>query len=311
LGPPTPLGPPKPAAPGPPSPEAAERARRLLAKGPAPAQPKARPPGEAEARPAAPVVKESGTPPLAPGEIACPNCGRGNGPERHFCRRCGFELIAPPPPPPVPAAPPPVSDYDTSEIPRARDTRPWYRRPIPLTAAILGGLVAVVVLGLLARTLMNAISGGGDDGGNSNGNGTPVAEAQVAPAAAEAQGGQAGRAIDGDEGTAWPGEVPSEKRPARIRVTFSEAVDLSRVEISPGGAGDDFDRRPRPHRGWLELSDGARFEFELDDEADGQSIAFPARRTDRVDVYVTDAYDARPGAKAPITELRFFGPGKS
>ncbi|MFI7482647.1 hypothetical protein ACH9EU_09535 [Kocuria sp. M1R5S2] len=52
---------------------------------------------------------------MAPGEVACPRCGAGNSPERHFCRRCALELgrtghavPAEPPPPPPRRRPSPV-----------------------------------------------------------------------------------------------------------------------------------------------------------------------------------------------------------
>lgn len=69
-------------------------------------EPSAVPPADTQAPLPRPSVREPETS-LAPGEVACPQCGTGNSPDRHFCRRCALELRGavaekPPPPPPPP-----------------------------------------------------------------------------------------------------------------------------------------------------------------------------------------------------------------
>lgn len=49
------------------------------------------PPGDTRATPPRPAEHEPERL-LAPGEVACPRCGAGNSPDRHFCRRCAMEL---------------------------------------------------------------------------------------------------------------------------------------------------------------------------------------------------------------------------
>jgi hypothetical protein len=174
--------------------------------------------------------------------------------------------------------------------------------------AALLTVLALVLLVMLGRTLMSAIGGSGNSGGGQE----PAAGSEIKPDkvfASSNRGHVANRAIDGDNTTAWPGDVPSRRRPERIWVTFDTPVELTRVEITPGAPGADFDSQPRPHRGFLEFSDHTTLEFALQDSAKPQPISFPARQLDQVVVNVTDAYDARQQTKAPITELRFYGPG--
>ncbi|WP_372490460.1 zinc-ribbon domain-containing protein [Kocuria flava] len=58
-------------------------------------EPPAVPPADTESRPQRPADREEPETRVAPGEIACPRCGTGNSPERHFCRRCAAELHEP------------------------------------------------------------------------------------------------------------------------------------------------------------------------------------------------------------------------
>jgi ribosomal protein L40E len=76
---------------------------------------------------------------LAPGEIACPNCGTGNPPTRAFCRKCGESLSAAPATTAAPVNP----------------SAPADRRRILM---IVGGIVAVIAVVAGAIVLF---SGGG------------------------------------------------------------------------------------------------------------------------------------------------------
>jgi ribosomal protein L40E len=71
---------------------------------------------------------------IAPGEVACPRCGTGNPPERHFCRRCATELRRDAP---RPVPPPPTRSR------RGRSPMVW----------VLGVLAALLVLWLLLGLL--------------------------------------------------------------------------------------------------------------------------------------------------------------
>jgi hypothetical protein len=301
-------------------PSQAERARRLLAKNPQAAQPRARPPAEAEGRPQVTPAVQSEMPDLKPGEIACPNCGRGNGPERHFCRQCGTELQAPAPPPvPVPTGPLPPPPQETMVLPvKPKDERPFFKRPVPLIITLVLVLVLFLTgIVLLGRSLAGSIGGGGGTaggtattaGGGGSGSGGGSSDGYKAEVAGTSGNDQeATKALDGDTSTYWDGAAASDDAPDRIGVSFGQTVNLARVVIYPGAAGDEFNNHPRPHRGYLEFPDGSRVEFELQDTADAQEISFPAVEVDGVSLNITEAYDGGPSDQVPITELQFFGP---
>ncbi len=111
--------------------------------------------GEPVTGPGAAGAGEAGDGPM----LICPACGTPNEPTRVFCRSCATELAPTTAPPPVP----PVA-------PRSRSGPP---------VAVLGGLAAVVVLGVLAAVFLLP-------------KGSPVGTATEAPRLSASPPGSAG-----------------------------------------------------------------------------------------------------------------------
>ena len=258
-----------------------------------------------------------------PGDLICGQCGEGNDPIRHFCRRCGNSL-------------------DEALAVRL----PWYRRFVNRLFGIrtreagwrphrvgppnvLGlvwriirlALVAVIVVGLLAFLLVPGFHKLVVDRATSTF--TTIRKAvhpnyePVTPIGASATTAVAGHspmlAIDGYSNTYWAA-LASDHAPVLV-VRFSGLQDIAAVVFRSGSSGsapaDAANLQPRPHALHLVFSNGYATNVSLNDDTTQTQSAFledgKATKVSFVEIHV-DSFYAPAGASASsvaITEVEF------
>src|SRR6266849_6483640 len=213
-----------------------------------------------------------------PGDLICGQCGEGNDPTRHFCRRCGSSL-------------------DEAIAVRL----PWYRRFFNRLFGVRSreagwrphrvgppnvmgmvwrivrlAIVALIVVGLLAFLLVPSFHNVVVDRVTS---GVTTARKAIFPhydaafpTGASASSSIAGHlpnlAIDKFTNTYWAARA-GDPSPF-LKVTFPEPVDLAQIGFDSGAAGttpaDDFLVQPRPHIVHLVFSNGTAKDLTLKDE---------------------------------------------
>jgi hypothetical protein len=246
-----------------------------------------------------------------PGDLICGQCGEGNDPIRHFCRRCGNSL----------------DEAVAVKI-------PWYRRLFRkrvLSAGerhrgagapgvgslvfrlIRAALLAAVVLGILAYALLPPFRAGVNEKAMSVY--TPIRKA-VAPrydpvhaytatATSSIPGGHgAEKAIDGIKNTYWAGDLARDPKPV-ITLTFAQPVDLAQILIT-SGAPDDFQSQARPHELHIVFSDGSSKDIALVDQAKPQQFAIDAKQVSKVEIHINSIYPSLQGKAVAIQEIEFF-----
>ena len=259
-----------------------------------------------------------------PGDLICGQCGEGNDPVRHFCRRCGNSL-------------------DEAIAVRL----PWYRRFLnrifgvrtreagwrpqrvgpPNVLGIVWriirlAVVAVVIVAVLAFVLVPPFREGIVSRVTS-----AVTTARraifphydaVYPTGVSASSSTAGHlpnlATDKFIGTYWAARA-GDPTPF-LKVTFSEKVDLAQIGFDSGAAGttpaDDFLTQPRPHQVHLVFSNGTTKDLTLKDEdpkvtKNAQFYAVDAKQVIFVEIHIMSVYapaGASPSAVA-IDEVEF------
>ena len=259
-----------------------------------------------------------------PGDLICGQCGEGNDPTRHFCRRCGSSL-------------------DEAIAVRL----PWYRRffnrlfgvrtreagwrPHRVGPPNVMGMVwrivrlaivALIVVGLLAFLLVPSFHNGVVNRVTS---GVTTARKAIFPhydaafpTGASASSSIAGHlpnlAIDKFTNTYWAARA-GDPSPF-LKVTFPEPVDLAQIGFDSGAAGttpaDDFLVQPRPHIVHLVFSNGTAKDLTLKDEdpkvaKNAQFYAIDAKNVTFVEIHIMSVYapaGASPSAVA-IAEVEF------
>ena len=254
-----------------------------------------------------------------PGDLICGQCGEGNEPTRHFCRRCGSEL----------------AEAVAVQL-------PWYRRLMnrlfgsghreagwrpnrvggPNVTGMLGRVIriaiaALVVLAVLAFLLVPPFH----DAAVSRITTTVTSVRKIVhpnydpvhPVGASATTSTSGHlpslAIDTFTNTYWAASA-SDKAPVLV-VRFSGPVDLAQIGITSGASGtapqDSFPAQPRPHQVHLVFSNGYTTDVSLADSNTSQFNAIDARQVTSVEIHVMSVYGAigaSPSSVA-ITEVEF------
>jgi len=259
--------------------------------------------------------------PPGPGEVACPNCGRGVGATRRFCR-CGATLT------------PPRQQVTESTTERRL---PWYRRLGEIFGgardfrramrAANGGIrvtydVAMATRARFVRTMF--LLGAVGIGASQFGPWAPDLRAQVTqridrylphryaavptdsiraePVTRGISGFDLNYAVDGNPERAWaaqwtqpaaggqpcnrPGGAPA------LLITFRTPADVERVVIRAGLA-DGNDKRAlqyRPRRVDIRFSDGTCQVADLADKAEPQTIGVKAAGATLARVVIVDVY---------------------
>ena len=259
-----------------------------------------------------------------PGDLICGQCGEGNDPVRHFCRRCGNSL-------------------DEAIAVRL----PWYRRffnrlfgvrtreagwrprrvgPPNVMGAVWRivrlAIAALIVVALLAFLLVPSFH-------NLVVNRVTTAVSTVRKAifphydAVYATGASASTSIaghlpnlatDSHNNTYWAARVGD---PAPfLKVSFRDPVDLAEIGFDSGAAGttpaDDFTLQPRPHLVHLVFSNGTPIDLSLRDEnpavaKNAQFYPIDAKQVTFVEIHIMSVYTtagASPSSVA-IAEVEF------
>jgi len=259
-----------------------------------------------------------------PGDLICGQCGEGNDPVRHFCRRCGNSL-------------------DEALAVRL----PWYRRFFNKVFGIrtreagwrpsrvgppnvMGGvwriirlaIAALIVVALLAFLLIPSFHNLVVDRATSAF--TAVRKdvrpnyVPVTPIGASASSATAGHspmlAIDRFSNTYWAA-LASDHAPVLV-VRFSGPQDIAAIVVRSGASGtapaDAFNLQPRPHNLHLVFSNGYTTDVTLNDQdaTQAQSTLIDetkAKQVTFVEIHVVTFY--APAAASPssvaITEVEF------
>ena len=259
-----------------------------------------------------------------PGDLICGQCGEGNDPVRHFCRRCGNSL-------------------DEAIAVRL----PWYRRffnrlfgvrtreagwrPHRVGPPNVMGMVwrivrlaigALIVIGLLAFLLVPSFHNLVVDRVTSAF--TTVRKAvfphfdAVYATGASASTSTAGHlpnlAIDKFTNTYWAAQA---RDPAPyLKLSFHDPVDLAEIGFDSGAAGtaaaDDFLIQPRPRSVHLVFSNGTTKDLTLKDEdpkvaKNAQFYPIDAKQVSFVEIHIMSVYapaGASPSSVA-LAEVEF------
>ena len=259
-----------------------------------------------------------------PGDLICGQCGEGNDPTRHFCRRCGSSL-------------------DEAIAIRL----PWYRRFFNKVFGVrtreagwrphrvgppnvLGivwrivrlAIVAVIAVALLAFLLVPSFHNAVVNRVTSTV--TTVRKAffphysAVYATGAAASTSIAGHlpnlAIDTHTNTYWAARA-GDAGPF-LKLTFHDPVDLAQIGFDSGAAGttpvDDYLAQPRPHQVHLVFSNGTTLDLTLKDEdpkvaKNAQFYAIDAKQVSFVEIHFMSVYapaGASPSSVA-IAEVEF------
>jgi uncharacterized OB-fold protein len=258
-----------------------------------------------------------------PGDLICGQCGEGNDPVRHFCRRCGNSL-------------------DEAIAVRL----PWYRRFFNKVFGVrtreagwrpgrvgppnvMGGvwrivrlaIGALIVVALLAFLLVPGFRNLVVDRATSTF--TAIRKVvhpnyePVTPIGASASTAVAGHtpmlAIDGYSNTYWAA-LASDRAPVLV-VRFSGLQDIAAVVLRSGASGsapaDAANLQPRPHLLHLVFSNGYATDVTLNDDTTQTQSTFledgKAKQVSFVEIHVQSVY-APAGASASsvaITEVEF------
>lgn len=254
-----------------------------------------------------------------PGDLICGQCGEGNDPTRHFCRRCGNTL----------------DEALAIQLPWYR--RLWNRLFGPRTYAagyrhrrvgppnVLGGvmrivrlaIVALIVVALLAFALIpsfhNLVVQRVTTGVTAvrkivHPNYDPI-HATGSSASSSIAGHLPGLAVDGFNNTYWAA-LPGDHLPF-LKLTFANPTDLAEIGITSGASGtapsDQFLAQPRPRAVHLVFSDGSTVDLNLADQAAVQFFALNARQVTFVEIHILSVWPtAGPSpSSVAITEVEF------
>ena len=251
-----------------------------------------------------------------PGDLICGQCGEGNDPGRHFCRRCGNSL-------------------DEAIAVRL----PWYRRFFSRLFGVrtreagwrprrvgppnvMGGVMRVVRLAIVAMLavgilgfllippfhnwVVNKVTAGV----------TSVRKVvhpnydTVYPVAAAATSQTAGHAasltIDRTSNSYWAA-IPTDKTPQLV-FTFSEPQDLSEILFrsgAPGAQPSDFLNQPRPKAVHIIFTDAqgkliTATDITLTDQEGSQFYPIEAKQTTTARIQIQSVYPATGAARSAV-----------
>jgi hypothetical protein len=254
-----------------------------------------------------------------PGDLICGQCGEGNDPVRHFCRRCGNSL-------------------DEALVVRL----PWYRRffnrvfgvrtreagwrPHRVGPPNVMGMVwriirlaigAIIVVALLAFLFIPSFHNLVVDRATTAF--TSVRKIvhpnydPIYPIGASASTAIANHpptlAIDRYTNTYWAA-LPSDHTPTLV-LRFAGPQDLAEIGFTSGASGtapaDQFLAQPRPHLVHLVYSDGTSQDLTLTDSEKAQFSAIRAKQVTFVEIHVQSVWPtaSAPPSSVAITEVEF------
>lgn len=276
--------------------------------------------------PRAPVARTKPTrqPPsrkLLPGDLVCGECGEGNPPARHFCRRCGTTL----------------RDAAVVErrwwqrfVPRRRTRsleaghRPWkssdgtqkqrrkggrlaktFAKVRPVAAALL--LLAGLLVGFSPnlRERVTGRIGETKDSVMSWIRPTYVPLSPIDITTTPEQLDHPGRnVIDGNILSYWV--APASDREPVVLVRFDEPFDLERIKVWNGSA-EGFKDRERARELHFVFDNGQSFDLELKDLPNGEEYEIDGGDGVReVEIHITETYSSLTSDDLGLSEIEFY-----
>ncbi|MFG3340765.1 NADase-type glycan-binding domain-containing protein [Glycomyces sp. NPDC048151] len=286
---------------GAPSPDAG----RPIADGPA--EPPTGPSASAEGQPEAAVPGAAAPQPHpTPDGPACPSCGIGNDPARHFCRSCGTRLRQ--------AAPPAKEPWWRRWRRRRREHAAGYRRKprrkFHIRRFVLVSLIVSAVLLLIVFLPALPVSHPWLENLRDR-----VADAKpVSPStiSASSEATSAEFAFDGISNEYWAPDLEGDGVDEWVQADFAEPVRLVYLIVSPGVARDQeaFLAQARPEEVELRMftADGGAVTetVTLADSAEPQTFELGVSDVTAVRLTVLGTYGHEPGKAVAIGELEYF-----
>ena len=259
-----------------------------------------------------------------PGDLICGQCGEGNDPARHFCRRCGNSLDE------AIAVRLPWYRHFFNRIFRVRTREAGWRPHRVGPPNVMGliwrvvrlALVGLIAVGLLAFLLVpsfhslvvNRVTSGVTTVRKAFFPRYDAVYATGASASTSIAGHLPTLAIDKFNNTYW-GAQPSDHKPF-LKVSFHDPVDLAQIGFDSGAAGtaatDDFLAQPRPKEVHLVFSNGTTATLTLKDEdpkvaKNAQFYPVEAKQITFVEIHIDSVFataGAAPSSVA-IAEVEF------
>jgi ribosomal protein L40E len=254
-----------------------------------------------------------------PGDLICGQCGEGNDPTRHFCRRCGNALEE------AIAVRVPWYRRFLNRLFGTRTREAGWRPPRVGRPNVIGALwriirlaiAAVIVVAVLAFLLIPSFHTQVVDRVTSAV--TAVRKIvhpnydPIYPIGASASSSIAGHppslAMDKFNNTYWAASA-SDRNPTLV-LRFQGPEDLADIGFTSGASGtapaDQFLSQPRPHAVHLVFSDGTTKDLSLVDEASAQFYPIDVKQVTFVEIHVQSTWataSASPSSVA-ITEVEF------
>jgi len=259
-----------------------------------------------------------------PGDLICGQCGEGNDPVRHFCRRCGNTLDE------ALVVSLPWYRRFFNRVFRVREREAGWRPKRVGAPNVMGGvwriirlaLFAVLIVAVLAFALIQPFRAGVINRVTNT-----VAPLRIQllphydaihPTGASASTATAGHlptlAVDHYLNTYWAASANDPK--PYLKVLFATPVDLATIGFDSGASGtapaDAFAVQPRPKAVHIVCSDGTTKELTLKDEdptiaKNAQFYTLDAKQVTYVEIFIESTY--LPAGAAPssvaISEVEF------
>lgn len=234
-----------------------------------------------------------------PGDLVCPQCGTGNSPGRHFCRRCATPLGATANRRPVSSAQPAAGARPVVRTRRFRAS--WVVIPAIVAALAAVAWLARGPIGDFTQTVVDRVAA------STARNPTGL----TASTAASGRGPEL--AHDGFANLSWAPAAPGPATGEFLEASFAEPFRLVALQISPGASTDQAEflaqGRPDDLRVSAMTSTGAVVErtVTLADEPGVQRIDLGIDDVVAVRLTIESANGATDTTHVAIAEVEFFG----
>lgn len=245
-----------------------------------------------------------------PGDLICGQCGAGNDPERHFCRRCGsslaqamtvrlrwYQRLFGTRQPKVVAA---------GERPASIRGEGGFRPPaIAVVGAVVLLLAGVYILvppvhGQVDATVQSGVQTVRLNFASSTVSVVPFS----ASASSELQGHTAAMAIDGFSNTYWEADQNRDPQPT-LTLTFSSPTDIDSA-IFTNGLEDNYSTLARPKTLHITYSDGTSQDVTILDQHKQPAIQLHAHAVRSMSIKVTSVYPSQQSKIMALAEVELF-----
>lgn len=265
---------------------------------------------------------------LRPGDLICGQCGEGNDPSRHYCRRCGAGLAE------AETVRPGLLDRLKGLVRRRRRPPPAGTRPgrggggggavargragrrrvlrtwFTVMKVLAIAAVALAVVGVTVSPLRQQVAGRLGDAVDWVRRAVvprfePVS-ALTATASSESPDHPASHAVDGFHNRWWAEAAPGPGDGERLFVDFGGPVDIAKVGFLSGAGEEAFLAQPRPREVHLVFSNGATADMTLEDKTEFQVFDVEgAEGVTEVEVQILSVYAGQEGEELSLREIEF------